>query len=82
MLEDALKSVKEAEKIGALVIVPVWDLSVDMDKNEFFPNRKMRKDGELTNFMVDAYSEKNGIPELDTKYGATALGLYAPGTDI
>mgnify|MGYP000767148809 CR=1 FL=1 len=56
---DALK---EAEKKGALVIVPVWDLSVDMDKDEFFPNRKMRKDGELTNFMVVASSDKNGNP--------------------
>ena len=76
---DALK---EAEKKGALVIVPVWDLSVDMDKDEFFPNRKMRKDGELTNFMVVASSDKNGNPVLNTNYGATTLDLYAPGTDI
>ena len=33
-----------------------------MDKDEFFPNRKMRKDGELTNFMVVASSDKNGNP--------------------
>lgn len=76
---DALK---EAEKKEALVIVPVWDLSVDMDKDEFFPNRKMRKDGELTNFMVVASSDKNGNPVLNTNYGATTLDLYAPGTDI
>ena len=50
---------KEAEKKGALVIVPVWDLSADMDKEEFFPHRKMRKDGELTNFMVVASSDSN-----------------------
>ncbi len=33
---DALKE-SFAEKKGALVIVPVWDLSADMDKDEFFP---------------------------------------------
>ena len=30
------EALKEAEKKGALVIVPVWDLSMDMDKDEFF----------------------------------------------
>jgi subtilisin family serine protease len=73
---------KEAEKNGALVIVPVWDLSIDMDKDEFFPNRKMNKEVELTNFMVVASSDKNGNPVLNTNYGATALDIYAPGTDI
>ncbi len=46
-----------------------------MDKDEFFPNRKMRKDGELTNFMVVASSDKNGNPVLNTNYGATARSL-------
>ncbi len=78
-ITDALK---EAEKKGALVIVPVWNSSVDMDKNEFFPNRKMSKEGELTNFMVVASSDKNGNPVLNTNYGATTLDIYAPGTDI
>ena len=76
------EALKEAEKKGALVIVPVWDLSMDMDKEEFFPNRKMNKEGELTNFMVVASSDKNGNPVLNTNYGATALDIYAPGTDI
>ena len=76
------EALKEAEKKGALVIVPVWDLSMDMDKDEFFPNRKMNKEGELTNFMVVASSDKNGNPVLNTNYGATALDIYAPGTDI
>ena len=54
-------ALKEAEKKGALVIVPVWDLSMDMDKDEFFPNRKMNKEEELTNFMVVAASDKMEI---------------------
>lgn len=76
---DALKY---AEKKGILVIVPVWDLSVDMDKEEFFPNRKMCKDGELTNLMVVASSDEKGNPVLNTNYGATSVDLYAPGTNI
>ena len=76
---DALK---EAEKKGVLVVVPVWDLSTDMDKEEFFPNRKMSKDGELTNLIVVASSDKKGNPVLNTNYGTTTLDIYAPGTDV
>lgn len=76
---DALR---EAEKKGVLVVVPVWDLSTDMDKEEFFPNRKMTKDGELTNLIVVASSDKKGNPVLNTNYGATTLDIYAPGADI
>ena len=76
---DALK---EAEKKGVLVIVPVWDLSRDMDKEEFFPNRKMTKDSELTNLMVVASSDEKGNPVMNTNYGATTVDLYAPGTNI
>lgn len=78
-ITDALK---EAEKKGALVVAPVWELSRDMDKDEFFPNRKMSKDGELTNFMTVASSDANGNPVLNTNYGATSLDIYAPGTEI
>lgn len=78
-MADALKY---AEKKGVLVIVPVWDLSVDMDREEFFPNRKMCKDGELTNLMVVASSDEKGNPVLKTNYGATSVDLYAPGTNI
>lgn len=78
-MADALKY---AEKKGVLVIVPVWDLSVDMDREEFFPNRKMCKDGELTNLMVVASSDEKGNPILKTNYGATSVDLYAPGTNI
>ena len=78
-ISDALKY---AEKKGVLVIVSVWDLSADMDRNEFFPNRKMCKDGELTNLMVVASSDEKGNPVLNTNYGATSVDLYAQGTNI
>ena len=38
-----IHELKEAEKKGAIVIVPAWNTSIDMDKVEFFPNRKMSK---------------------------------------
>lgn len=76
---DALK---EAEKKGALVVAPVWELARDMDKEEFFPNRKMSNDGELTNFMTVASSDAKGNPVLNTNYGASSLDIYAPGTEI
>lgn len=76
---DALK---EAEKKGILVVVPVWDFSADLDKETYYPNRKMCKEGELTNLMVVAASDAKGNPVLNTNYGATSVDLYAPGTQI
>lgn len=78
-LIDALK---EAEKKGVLVIVPTWNLSVNLDEYEFLPNRKMTTDGELTNFMTVAPSDKNGNPVMQANYGAKMLDLYAPGVDV
>ena len=77
-----VSELKEAENKGAIVIVPAWNTSVDMDKVEFFPNRKMSKDKELTNLMVVASSDKKGNPVMNTNYGVNALDIYAPGTDI
>lgn len=77
-----VSELKEAENKGAIVIVPAWNTSVNMDKVEFFPNRKMSKDKELTNLMVVASSDKKGNPVMNTNYGANALDIYAPGTDI
>ena len=78
-VEDALKY---AEKKGVLVIVPVWDLSEDLDKEEYFPHRKMCKEGELTNLMVVASSDEKGNPVMNTNYGANSVDLYAPGTNL
>ncbi|HJD74532.1 MAG TPA: S8 family serine peptidase, partial [Bacteroides reticulotermitis] len=75
-------ALKEAEKKGVLVIAPVWDLSIDMDKTTFYPNRNMSPNTELTNLMVVASSDKQGNPVLTSNYGAKSLDIYAPGTDI
>lgn len=78
-MTDALE---EAEKKGVLVIAPVWDLSIDMDKTVFYPNRNMNPSRELTNLMVVASSDKQGNPVLTSNYGVKSLDIYAPGTEI
>lgn len=47
-----------AEAHGVLVIAPVWELSKDLSKETFFPNRWMAGTKELTNLMVVASSDK------------------------
>lgn len=77
-----IDELRKAEKKGAIVIVPAWNTSVNMDEVEFFPNRKMAGTPELTNLMVVASSDKNGNPVMTTNYGANMLDIYAPGTEI
>lgn len=76
------EALRYAESKGVLVIVPAWELSVDMDKYAFYPNRNMDGDKEFTNLMVVASSDKNGNPSMKSNYGAKAVDLYAPGIEI
>lgn len=77
-----VEALKEAEKKGVLVIVPTWNLSVDLDRYEFLPNRKMAGDSELTNFMTVAPSDQKGNPVLQANYGSQMLDIYAPGVEV
>lgn len=76
------EAIRYAESKGSLVIVPVWELAYDLSKVEFFPNRWMDGNKELTNLMVIASSDKNGNPSMNSNYGAKELDLFAPGMDI
>lgn len=76
------EALRYAESKGVLVIVPVWELSQDLAKQTFFPNRWMDGSKELTNLMVVASSDKNGNPSMNSNYGAKELDLFAPGMDI
>lgn len=58
------EALRYAESKGVLVIVPVWELSRDLAKQTFFPNRWMDGDKELTNLMVVASSDKDGNPSM------------------
>ena len=78
-MADALA---DAEKAGALVIVPAWELSEDMDKAVFYPNRTMKEGHTLGNLMIVSSSDKAGNPIMNSNYGAKTLDLYAPGKDI
>lgn len=76
------EALQYAESKGVLVIVPVWELSRDLGKETFFPNRWMTGGKELTNLMVVASSDKEGNPSMNSNYGAKELDLFAPGIDV
>ena len=76
------EALRYAEEKGALVIVPVWELSRDLSQVTFFPNRWMDGEKELTNLMVVASSDKEGNPSMNANYGAKELDLFAPGINI
>ena len=76
------EALRYAEEKGALVIVPVWELSQDLSQVTFYPNRWMDGEKELTNLMVVASSDKNGNPSMKANYGAKELDLFAPGMEI
>lgn len=71
-----------AEKKGVLVIVPAWELSQDLSKTIFYPNRWMPKGKELSNLMVVSPSDVAGNPALSSNYGALEVDLYAPGINL
>ena len=77
-----IEALEYAESKGVLVVVPVWELSRDLSKQTFFPNRWMTGGKELTNLMVVASSDKNGNPAMNSNYGAKELDLFAPGINV
>lgn len=76
------EALRYAEEKGALVIVPVWELSQDLSQVTFYPNRWMDGEKELSNLMVVASSDKDGNPSMNANYGAKELDLFAPGINI
>lgn len=76
------EAIRYAEDKAVLVIVPAWELSLDLSKQLFFPNRWMTDGKELTNLMVVASSDKYGNPSMNSNYGAKELDLYAPGVSV
>lgn len=76
------EALRYAESKGVLVIVPVWELSQDLAKVTFYPNRWMDGEKELTNLMVVGISDKNGNPSMSSNYGAKEVDLFAPGKNI
>lgn len=84
--EDQRKWVSEAiryaEQKGVLIIVPAWEMAIDLKQTVFYPNRWMDGEKEITNLMVVSASGKDGNPAMNSNYGAQELDIYAPGIDI
>lgn len=78
-VDDALAY---AEKKGVLVVMPMDDLSCQMEDVQFYPRRKISDTKTLTNMITVAASDMNGNPLLTCNYSKTQLDLFAPGKDI
>lgn len=76
------EALKYAEDKGVLVVVPAWELSHDLSKVTFYPNRWMAGEKELSNLMVVSASDAYGNPVMESNYGARELDIYAPGENI
>ena len=76
------ESIRYAEGKGALVIVPVHELSQDLNENIFFPNRWMDGGKEFTNLMTVGMSGKDGMPSTNSNFGAKELDIFAPGMKL
>lgn len=77
-----IEALHYAENKGVLVIVPTLELSRDMSKQVFFPNRWIDEKKELNNLLIVASSDKNGNPSINSNYGAKEVDLFAPGVSI
>lgn len=77
-----VEALRYAEEKGVLVIVPTWELALDLSKEVIYPNRWMDGEKELTNLMIISSSDKQGNPSMNSNYGAKEVDLYAPGIDI
>lgn len=77
-VDDALRY---AERKGVLVVIPVMDLSYDMEETPFYPNRHTAG-GELTNVITVAASNAEGNPLIGANFGPKYLDIFAPGVDV
>jgi subtilisin family serine protease len=77
-VNDALR---EAERRGILVVIPMMDLSYNVDYFPFFPNRNL-SGGTLSNVITVAASDSLGNPFLWANFSETELDLFAPGVEI
>jgi subtilisin family serine protease len=77
-VDDALQY---AEKKGVLVVIPMMDLSCNVDEFPFYPNQNL-KGKTLSNIITVAASDSLGNPYLWANFSKTQLDLFAPGVEI
>jgi subtilisin family serine protease len=70
-----------AEKKGVLVVIPMMDLSYNLDDQPFYPNRHLNG-RELSNIITVAASDADGNPYGTANFSNKELDLFAPGVDI
>ncbi|MCZ4245127.1 S8 family serine peptidase [Pedobacter punctiformis] len=71
-----------ASSKGILVVSPVLDLSKDLSKQSFYPNKNISAENELSNFLTVAASDSTGMPLKDGNFGKKELDVYAPGVNV
>ncbi|MCD8185963.1 MAG: S8 family serine peptidase [Rikenellaceae bacterium] len=75
------QALRYADSQGVLVILPVADYALDLDRTPMYPNRNLA-DGVLENILTVAASDSSRNPLPESNYGAVSLDLYAPGVNI
>lgn len=78
-LDEALEY---AERKGVLVVMPVRDMSYNLEKTPFYPNRILSSGKRLSNLLTVAASNSKGNPLLTANYSKEMLDLFAPGEDV
>ena len=77
-VDDALR---HAERKGVLVVIPMMDLSYNLDNKPFYPMRRT-DGGELSNVITVAASDAAGNPYTTVNFSNKTLDLFAPGVEI
>ena len=76
-----IDAIRYAEEKGVLVIVPTWEMAMDLQETPFYPHRWMDGEKELTNLLVTGVSDRDGMPSAESNFGQT-LDLFAPGKQV
>jgi subtilisin family serine protease len=75
------EALRHAERKGALVVIPMMDMSYNLDDKPFYPRRRI-DGGELSNVITVAASDANGNPYTTVNFSSKELDVFAPGVEI
>jgi hypothetical protein len=75
------EALRYAEEKGVLVVIPMMDLSYNLDDRPFYPMRRTAA-GELLNVITVAASDADGKPYSTVNFSNKELDLFAPGVVI
>jgi subtilisin family serine protease len=75
------EALRYAEEKGVLVVIPVMDLSYNLDDKPFYPSRHVAG-GDLRNIITVAASDDYGFPYRTVNFSNKEVDLFAPGVGI